>query len=150
MSTAGEAPRPSKRRRRPIRIRSLMAAVAALALVLGYGTWIARGVGRISDANARIGAWCARIGAEDPTLARGLWRIRTNFAIVGFDSVVELEFRTPTGHPIAVRAVACPRPFGPDRRVLVWSEGRSLSWPIAEVLWGRAIDLRAEFPGASR
>jgi len=143
-------------RKRRFTIRSLMAAVVVVAVVLGWGVAGERCSGRIARVQGQVARWVVGIQAANPTCRGGMTKQGfTTVLLFGSWGEYQADFTTAAGKPIRVSVDLRCSPFGDAHRVVVEASGRAVAWPIQGVDQGRAtdlrpIDLRAEFPEAFR
>ncbi len=95
-------------------------------------------------------AWSLKFKQDNPSIAMARFTTARSGNLMGHSCHFEGRYRTSTGRPIACDFRYHNRPFEEVGQLVLSAEGRSMTVPLEDVVSGRAIDLKAEFPEAFR
>ena len=135
--------------RRRFTIRSMMLAMIAIGVLVGWALGLERARRRVGQATTQLYALMDRIETDDPSVQIIETTGRGQFDLFGAGSTVYSRLQTATGAGIVITITVHSQVFGKETGEVAFQvSGRSVTWPFDDLLRGRKIDLRAMFPEA--
>jgi hypothetical protein len=137
-------------RKSRLRIKMLMIVVGLVAAVLGWVHHIDRAERAFRKDQAVFASWIAVFRSAPPAFQPAATLVKSFSSLTEMGRRCQYEFWSPAGQLIGIVADFRYGPFHADRQVIFVARDRTVNWPFEDVVRGRKVDLKAEFPGAFR